>query len=333
MRNIGPRVPPLILGLAMTSLLACAPPYARAQEAVRNPHGTLEVPCATCHAATGWTPAKIASGFDHADFGFPLEHAHSGLDCGDCHRDLEFANTERDCVACHLDVHLGELGIDCERCHSLNSFLDVARQRDLHRDARFALTGAHAGTDCESCHLPRGEGGLSYLGTSTECIDCHRAEYASTTDPDHVEGGFVDRCDACHGTATWVGGYFNHERQLGGSLGACVSCHRDDYDAATDPPHAGGSFPLECQICHDTRRWTGSFFAHDDQWFPIFTGRHAQEWNQCSECHKVSTDYTLHDCLGCHPHSDRNKTDGDHDGEDGYRYDSVACYDCHPRGR
>lgn len=315
------------------SLMAVLPRVTLAQRAVEDPHGELREECSTCHGAEGWTPARIDPGFDHAKTGFALDHAHAGLACRDCHATLRFGDADPWCASCHVDVHGGELGADCALCHRASSFLDLSPQRARHRTTRFALTGAHAGADCESCHPPTPSGGLQYLGTSTECIDCHADAYAATTDPDHVAGNFLQRCDSCHGTATWAGGFFNHERQLVGSSAVCVDCHRSDYDGAVDPPHSSGGFPLQCESCHGTRSWQGAFFQHDDRWFPIYGGRHASEWDACSDCHKVAGDFLQFDCLGCHPHSDRQETDGHHRDEDEYVYASTACYRCHPRGR
>lgn len=314
------------LGVLLTGEVA-------AQSGVENPHGPLDDACEICHTAEGWSVQPESTDFDHDTTGFTLDGAHRVLSCTDCHADLEFGTADPTCSGCHVDVHRGELGRDCAFCHSTHSFLDQAEIRRMHRQTRFALTGRHAGIDCESCHLPQAEGGLTYLGVSVECVDCHRAAFEGATSPDHVTSGFTERCDFCHGTAAWEGGFFNHERQLGGGRLVCVECHRDDYDGADDPDHVSLNFPLDCSACHDTRRWDGADFAHDDLWFPIDTGRHAGEWDACSDCHAVSTDYGVFDCLGCHPHSDRAKTDGDHREEAEYSYDSTSCYDCHPRGR
>jgi hypothetical protein len=41
--------------------------------------------------------------------------------------------------------------------------------------------------------------------------------------------------------------------------------------------------------------------------------------------------YTVFSCVtGCHS---RASTDSHHSGVNGYRYDSAACYSCHPTGR
>lgn len=313
-------------------ILLLTPAVATGQQAVTNPHGELEIGCESCHGAEGWVPARTGA-FDHGQTGFELERAHASLQCTDCHVDLRFAEASAECAACHADVHLGELGADCDRCHTTHSFVDLAQQRQMHRETSFALTGAHAGVDCRQCHPPRPIGGLQYLGTSPECIDCHRDEYEATTDPDHVQDQFLLECDACHSTATWTGAFFNHELQFGGGPLVCVNCHQDDYDRAVKPPHAGSGFPLECQVCHNTRSWYGEYYLHDQQYFPIFSGRHSGEWSDCNECHIVPTDFQIFTCLSCHPHSDQTETDGHHREVATYAYDSIECYRCHPRGR
>jgi hypothetical protein len=107
----------------------------------------------------------------------------------------------------------------------------------------------------------------------------------------------------------------------------CYSCHRPAYDATTDPAHAAAGFPVTCATCHSTSGWSGATFAHT--WFPITSGRHSGL--TCSTCHVVPTSYATFSCVsgGCHSQSDTN---GHHSSVSGYRYDSAACYSCHPRG-
>jgi len=315
------------------ALLVLLPATAFAQQAITSPHGDLDIACEVCHSAEGWTPVRLDR-FDHAGTGFALTHAHTGLACGDCHRDLEFASASDECASCHADLHLGELGRDCERCHTTRTFIDDARQRDVHREASFPLTGAHAGADCQGCHSLRELGDLRYLATQTDCVGCHRTEYESTTDPDHVQDGFGETCEDCHGTAAWAGGFFNHERQVPGRTLICSECHQDDYDRTTRPDHTAAGFPLDCAACHGTRSWYGSYWQHDQQYFPIFSGRHKGEWNSCNQCHPSASDYAVFDCLSsCHPHNDRQKTDDTHNEEQGYAYDSIECLRCHRDGR
>jgi hypothetical protein len=60
--------------------------------------------------------------------------------------------------------------------------------------------------------------------------------------------------------------------------------------------------------------------------FPL-TGPHNVT---CIQCHTIANNFVQFACTACH---ERSKTDGDHRGEPGYRYDSIACYQCHPNGR
>ena len=71
---------------------------------------------------------------------------------------------------------------------------------------------------------------------------------------------------------------------------------------------------------------------HDASFFPIYSGKHRGKWASCSTCHTVQNNFAQFSCFGCHPHSDQNETDNNHQGEPGYIYDSQACYNCHPQG-
>jgi hypothetical protein len=316
------------------------------------PHGSFRGECAGCHSPESWKPAVIRPSFDHAKSGFALEGAHRTAKCLACHTKLDFSSTSTDCVSCHGDVHRGELGPDCSRCHTTNSFVERADEIRSHRTSRFPLTGIHIALDCRECHKTTSAGNLMFVNTPGDCQSCHIDDYQGARDPDHVTAGFSRECEMCHTTLAWTGRGFNHaltgfalsgehrvldcnECHTGGFTGAaadCVDCHQDDYDQTTDPDHQASSFPPDCGSCHNSRGWSGANFNHG-QWFPIASGRHAQEWNACSDCHTNPTNYSVFTCLSCHPHSDKNETDGHHKGRKNYVYDSAACYDCHPNGR
>jgi hypothetical protein len=90
-------------------------------------------------------------------------------------------------------------------------------------------------------------------------------------------------------------------------------------------------FPTTCVPCHNTTAWEPSTWDHDNQYFPIFSGRHQQEWSNCADCHLIPNDFTSFECIFCHEHNQQD-TDLDHDEVPGYQYNSQACYNCHPRG-
>ncbi len=116
----------------------------------------------------------------------------------------------------------------------------------------------------------------------------------------------------------------------------CVTCHQTDFDNTNDPNHSATQFPTDCVQCHTTNPgWTPTTWDHDDQYFPVYSGKHDNEWNECIDCHTNSNDYTVFNCLNCHEHNDQNQVDNDHDHPDqpefdGYVYESNACYTCHP---
>ena len=49
----------------------------------------------------------------------------------------------------------------------------------------------------------------------------------------------------------------------------------------------------------------------------------------CAQCHTTPS-YQVFTCLTCHGKADM---DSKHRNRNGYRYDSLTCYGCHPTGR
>jgi len=106
------------------------------------------------------------------------------------------------------------------------------------------------------------------------------------------------------------------------------------------PPVGGRTVPAKSSIARANARygcrtqWTrasdssfrGATFNHT--WFPITSGRHAGR--ACAECHTDANNYKVFNCLRCHSLS---SVQGEHQGNSGFRYESAACYSCHPTGR
>src|SRR5262247_4007141 len=76
-----------------------------------------------------------------------------------------------------------------------------------HLRTTFPLTGVHAVTPCESCHV-----GGQMAGTPRQCEYCHRpgSRIAATAKPmRHVVT--TQACDVCHrSAATWAGARYSH---------------------------------------------------------------------------------------------------------------------------
>jgi hypothetical protein len=316
-----------------------------------SPHGAdFKISCGNCHSTKGWQIDKEIYSFDHGKTSLPLVGQHTEVNCRQCHPTLVFSEAKTECNECHTDVHQATTGLDCGRCHTPVSWL-VNNITEIHQMSRFPLLGAHRTADCSDCH--KSETLVRFDVPGVNCIDCHRENYMSTTNPNHLTSGFSEDCSTCHpvNSFSWTGAGFNHnffplsQGHSGISCSTChktsnyadanpecYGCHQQDYASAKDPDHIALNFPLTCQSCHDlTPGWKPASFKQHDASFPIFSGTHNGTWNSCTECHPNASNYSSFTCLSCHEH---NKSDMDnaHREEGGYSYDSAACLHCHPDG-
>ncbi len=304
--------------------------------------------CASCHDLSGWENGI----YDHSFFA--LTQGHADANCSDCHVGGElFSTTSSDCYACHqLDYEgagepdhiVANFPTDCAECHTTSEWGDGTFDHDF-----FTLTQGHAGVDCASCHID----GV-FAGTPTDCEACHMADFDNSQEPIHADAEFATDCASCHDLSGWENGIYDHsffaltqghadancsDCHVGGALFSttsadCYACHQTDYENAV-PDHPGAGFPTDCTDCHNTTMWEGAVFDHDGTYFPIFTGKHrkGETWDDCTECHVSPGDFSTFSCIDCHKHSDENDVTDQHDGEQGFIYESFACYDCHPDGR
>ena len=116
-----------------------------------------------------------------------------------------------------------------------------------HLRTMFPLTGMHAVTPCETCHI-----GGRMAGTPTRCDYCHRpgSRIATTfKPPKHIQTN--DACDNCHrSTATWSGARYSHVTV---TPGTCSTCH----NGATAPgkPANHMQTTMSCDTCHRSTAW------------------------------------------------------------------------------
>jgi hypothetical protein len=321
--------------------------------------GELGLDCALCHTTRNFIE-RAGDVRRHRLTRFPLMGAHAAADCSACHKvsssgHATYVNTPTDCETCHLsefnaaknpDHVASGFSHDCSQCHAATAWLATAFN---HAALGFPLNGAHASLACSACHLNN-----QFTKLPTDCASCHSTNYQQTTMPPHPAAQFGTNCLSCHSTKAWIPSTWSHAStgfSLTGSHktldctachlsnvytglnSACVSCHQSQYDATTNPAHAGAGFSTDCASCHTTVSWQGATFNHDAAFFPIYSGRHAGLWSTCAVCHINPASYADFSCFGCHPHSDKSQTDGNHSGVKNYVYDSQACYSCHPRGR
>jgi predicted CXXCH cytochrome family protein len=379
-----------------------------------SPHGSnFRISCKTCHSSKGWQLDKEVYSFDHNTTKLPLIGQHKNINCRQCHTSLVFSEAKTRCNECHKDVHQATVSPECSRCHTSDSWL-VNNINEIHQMSRFPLLGAHRTADCFQCH--KSESLLRFDVQGVNCIDCHRANFIATTNPNHVKAGFPEDCSSCHklNSFQWAGIGFNHSffplvqghssikcadcHKTGNYSSTptdCYSCHQQDYNKSTNPNHIAARFPTTCATCHTANPgWKPANFdhssfpltlghstptctdchkngnytstsadcyschqvdynnstnpkhstlnfsticttchttnpgwkpakytQHDNQYFPIYSGRHNGQWNTCSQCHPNTSNYLQFDCITCHANAHRGKN-----------YTNAQCYQCHPKG-
>jgi hypothetical protein len=310
-------------------------------QTTRSPHGTgFKISCKTCHSAKGWELDKSVYTFNHNSTSMPLIGQHNAIDCKQCHKTLVFSEAKINCNDCHKDIHQTTTGGDCSRCHDQNSWL-VNNINDIHRMSRFPLLGAHRTADCSQCHVS--ESLLRFDVRGINCVDCHRANYLATTNPNHVKSGMSEDCSSCHPPTAfqWSGAGFNHSAfplvqghsavkctdchktaSYTNTSATCNSCHQQNFLAAKDPDHSASHFSTNCQDCHTlSAGWKPAAFNHTS--FPLTLGHSVPA---CIDCH-VGGNYstTSTDCYSCHRTDYQATTDPNHV-TSGM---ATACLTCH----
>jgi Zn finger protein HypA/HybF involved in hydrogenase expression len=332
-----------VLVVAATALALVPVLVLHGQSTSDQPHGDLQLDCAECHNPEKWVPVGKPPTFRHDTTGFPLQSAHAQASCRGCHRTLVFNQVGTACVDCHKDAHRGEMGFQCEACHTPTTWTNQRERFQAHSRTRFPLFASHSRLDCTACH--RNQQPHQYTNTPAECGNCHLPTYMATTDPSHVQSGFSRRCEDCHNVTspTWRGARISHPDTFplagghsalacarchtggnyAGTSRACVSCHQAAYAATTNPSHAAGGFPTNCESCHNINAWRPAIFDHGRGRFPL-TGAHTRV--DCAKCHAGGRyQGTPTECYSCHQSNYAATTNPNHQAS-GF---PVQCQDCH----
>ena len=319
--------------------------------------------CEKCHTEINWL--KFDSEAIHAQSSFPMQGRHILLDCQSCHTTspaVDFAITASTCESCHQQNFLETsqpdhlafgFSTDCQECHEMNRWKPAFMP---DHDALFfpIFSGEHKGEwdDCTACH--------SDLNNRKEftCLSCHEHNQQEMDEEHQGITGYVYNsrdCLTCHPDGN-SGDFTAHDTQFfpiysgehKGTWDECAICHDqpDDRKAVTclschehnqqemDKEHQGISGyawnTQDCLFCHPSGE-KGDFREHDAQFFPIFSGTHNDQWQDCAECHTVPENKKLFSCIDCHTHR-QDKTDAEHAGVSGYAFNSTNCLGCHPSG-
>jgi len=167
------------------------------------PHESFPADCDLCHLPQDWASLRHDFAFDHeAETGYVLPGAHAEAQCLRCHNDRGPVQVFRTlgCVGCHEDTHFGDLGPNCTDCHGQDTW-DPIGQVQGHDTSRFPLIGVHANTACHRCH-PGAEVG-NFQPVDNECVTCHTGDLQDANNPNHINLGWIDRCDRCHVPLNW----------------------------------------------------------------------------------------------------------------------------------
>ncbi len=314
--------------------------------AARNPNhvaGGFPTVCVNCHTVNAWRPATFT---DHSKTRFPLSGAHQAVACVQCHVGGRYTGTPTDCYACHQAKYQATsnpnhpaagFATTCASCHTTNAWVPATFD---HAKTRFPLAGAHRSVACVRCHA-----GGKYTGTPTDCYACHQANYAATTNPNHLAGHFPTTCAGCHTTNGWRPASFtDHSKtrfpltgahqsvacaqchvggKYTGTATDCYACHQAKYQATTNPNHAAAGFATTCATCHTTNGWRPANWNHNTTRFPL-TGKHVTV--ACAQCH-VGGKYTgtATDCYACHQAKYQATTNPNHVAA-GF---ATTCATCH----
>jgi hypothetical protein len=303
--------------------------------------------CTRCHTQRTWKITDMAE--RHQLTRFPLLGRHATVDCQDCHAGQtrqQYNGTPITCYGCHRSDYqktsnpnhaAAGFSTECGTCHKMNAF-KWSTGFD-HSLTTFPLTGAHLSTPCTLCHKTP-----DFKNTTIECYSCHRSDYQSSTDPNHLIAQFPTSCQSCHTPTAWRPSTFSHDNtsfpltgahravlcknchvnnRYSGLSSTCADCHRSDYTQTTNPNHVTAGFPQTCAQCHTTTAWSPASFDHGATKFPL-TGKHTS--TLCQACH-VGGNYQLvySGCFVCHTTDYSGATNPVHSTA-GY---PVTCETCH----
>ena len=276
--------------------------------------------CVQCHTTNTWVVFNIIQ--MHQNSRFPLIGVHLNVDCQSCHSgyaNLYFPAQSVSCFSCHKQQYYAttspnhvqaNFSTDCQTCHSIANF---TWGNTSFNHSFFPLVGGHNVQNCFTCHAP----GSNFKGLTTDCYPCHKQNYITAKNPDHVAAKFPTTCQDCHNTTTFAQATFNHNTTGFPLTGAhasvscqschtagytntptdCYSCHATDYANTTNPNHAAQGFSHDCSQCHSTTDWGGGAFDHAAVGFSL-TGQHANL--QCAQCHASGFTNTSTTCISCH---------------------------------
>jgi len=255
------------------------------------------------------------------------------INCTRCH-EIPQGISEEKCLECHREIrerreslrgYHGTLSLDCFQCHTEhqeNIIKNFDNKKFDHTKSLFLLSGKHAHTECEKCHLKEekrtGMKRFTYLGISMECIGCHENIHRTSS---------MEKCGHCHSQEDWQKTSFNHDIDTKYTLDglhrsidckichkgndsssgtkvfsiegfeSCLACHKDTHE---------GTLSADCLVCHGMKGWKPAVFLHDNSAYKL-KGAHIKV--RCDACHEQGRYRGIkHDtCAACHQKTSHNR--------------------------
>jgi hypothetical protein len=139
-----------------------------------------------------------------------------------------------------------------------------------HNTTGFTLSGGHATTACETCHV----GGV-FKGTPKNCDGCHSLGKRVVATPKSTGHVVTDApCESCHfNTSTWLGARYNHGAAVPGQ---CTTCHNGRAAKGKHAAHVATTY--SCDQCHRSSSWVPASWNHTGA---TYSGQ------DCGTCHKT----------------------------------------------
>jgi hypothetical protein len=241
---------------------------------------TVGYDCARCHNNNSWVVTNVSS--IHRESRFPLMGAHKTADCSACHKsasNLQFEALGTECINCHSADYYATtnpnhtaLGYstNCYECHSISS---LEWKANTYTHDFFPLVQGHSIPRCNDCH-----GEAPYQKVSSDCWDCHEADYNQTTSPNHAEAVFSSDCASCHSLSPgWTPAKFTkhdaenfpiYSGKHKGAWSSCSKCHTNESDYSS----------FSCTACHEHSK-SRMDSQHND------VRNYVYESNACYSCH------------------------------------------------
>lgn len=243
--------------------------------------GALSPTCTNCHTTTSFREVEALR--VHATTSFPLVGAHQQVDCTSCHVDESagaYAPLPTACIQCHatelanaaIDHESAGFGMDCQSCHTSLTWTGGVAFGHAESGNGFQLLGAHARTQCASCHIIPGYERIYPATSQDDCVGCHATDY----DREHAGSGFPTICTDCHTVENWDAD-FDHDGRFfpidrgahRGKWSSCATCHNVVGDLSA----------FTCVTCHEHQ---------ESKMADVHQGRSGYVWDSQS-------------CLSCHP--------------------------------